>query len=62
MKMAYARGDVTSKAAGIIGLNKWIEFKIVLHNSGASYYVNNLNGAAGSWTLVYIPLIRMQLH
>ncbi|MCX6199665.1 MAG: SprB repeat-containing protein [Bacteroidetes bacterium] len=48
------RGDVTSKAAGIIGLNKWIEFKIVLHNSGASYYVrNNLNGAAGSWTLVY---------
>ena len=50
----FFRETVTAKAAGIIGLNKWIEFKIVLHNQGASYYVrNNLNGAAVAWTLVY---------
>lgn len=46
------RGDFTSQASGIIGLNKWIEFKIVLKATGAEYYLRNYN-AGENWRHIY---------
>ncbi|MCW5909230.1 MAG: LamG domain-containing protein, partial [Chitinophagales bacterium] len=45
-------GDFTSQASGIIGLNKWIEFKIVLRTAGAEYYIRNYN-AGENWRHIY---------
>jgi hypothetical protein len=57
------RTDVTGDGLPFVGgasfLNRWIEFKIVLHsgaawNSGASYYIRNWTGnMADPWMLVY---------
>ncbi|MBL7777909.1 MAG: hypothetical protein JNK66_06345 [Chitinophagales bacterium] len=46
------RGDFTSYASGIIGTNKWIDFKIVLKATGADYYLRD-NATAGPWRLIY---------
>lgn len=47
------RGDFTSYASGIIGTNKWIDFKIVLKATGADYYLRD-NATAGPWRLIYV--------